>query len=63
MLILLVTLLVGILAGVLIFRNNQPKIERKLTQAEQEAERLRKAGRYLLDVLKGRDSDRDSDKK
>ena len=58
MLILLVTLLVGILAGVLIFRNNQPKIERKLTQAEQEAERLRKAGRYLLDVLKGRDSDK-----
>jgi uncharacterized membrane-anchored protein YhcB (DUF1043 family) len=63
MLVLLVTLLVGILAGVLIFRNNQPKIENKLTDAEQEAERLRKAGRYLLDVLKGRDSDRDSDKK
>jgi uncharacterized membrane-anchored protein YhcB (DUF1043 family) len=58
MLILLITLLVGVLAGVLIFRNNQPKIERKLTQAEQEAERLRKAGRYLLDVLKGRDSNK-----
>jgi uncharacterized membrane-anchored protein YhcB (DUF1043 family) len=58
MIIFLIALLLGIVAGVLIFRNNQPKIENKLTEAEQEAQRLRKAGRYLLDVLKGRDSDK-----
>jgi len=58
MIIFLISLLLGIVAGVLIFRNNQPKIENKLTEAEQEAQRLRKAGRYLLDVLKGRDSDK-----
>jgi len=63
MFIILITLFLGIVVGVLIFRNNHTKIENKLTDAEQEAQRLRKAGRYLLDVLKGRDSDRDSDKK
>ena len=63
MIIFLIALVLGIVAGVLIFRNNQPKIETKLTEAEKEAERLKKAGRYLLDALKGRDSDRDSDKK
>jgi uncharacterized membrane-anchored protein YhcB (DUF1043 family) len=63
MIIFLIALILGVVAGVLIFRNNHKKIENKLTEAEQEAQRLRKAGRYLLDVLKGRDSDRDSDKK
>jgi uncharacterized membrane-anchored protein YhcB (DUF1043 family) len=63
MIIFLIALVLGVVAGVLIFRNNHKKIENKLTEAEQEAQRLRKAGRYLLDVLKGRDSDRDSDKK
>jgi uncharacterized membrane-anchored protein YhcB (DUF1043 family) len=58
MIIFLIALLLGIVAGVLIFRNNHKKIENKLTEAEQEAQRLRKAGRYLLDVLKGRDSDK-----
>ena len=58
MLIFILTLVLGVVAGVVIFRNNQPKIERKLTDAEKEAERLKKAGRYLLDVLKGRDSDK-----
>ena len=58
MIIFLIALIFGVVAGVLIFRNNQPKIERKLTDAEKEAERLKKAGRYLLDVLKGRDSDK-----
>jgi hypothetical protein len=58
MVIILITLFLGIVAGVLIFRNNHKKIENKLTDAEQEAQRLRKAGRYLLDVLKGRDSDK-----
>jgi uncharacterized protein YxeA len=58
MVIILITLFLGVLAGVLIFRNNHTKIENKLTDAEQEAQRLRKAGRYLLDVLKGRDSDK-----
>jgi uncharacterized membrane-anchored protein YhcB (DUF1043 family) len=63
MIIFLIALILGVVAGVLIFRNNHKKIENKLTDAEQEAQRLKKAGRYLLDVLKGRDSDRDSDKK
>jgi uncharacterized membrane-anchored protein YhcB (DUF1043 family) len=63
MIIFLIALVLGVVAGVLVFRNNHKKIENKLTEAEQEAQRLRKAGRYLLDVLKGRDSDRDSDKK
>jgi uncharacterized membrane-anchored protein YhcB (DUF1043 family) len=63
MIIFLIALILGVVAGVLIFRNNHKKIENKLTEAEQEAQRLRKAGRYLLDVLKGRDSDSDSDKK
>jgi hypothetical protein len=63
MIIFLIALVLGVVAGVLVFRNNHTKIENKLTEAEQEAQRLRKAGRYLLDVLKGRDSDRDSDKK
>ena len=58
MLIFLIALILGVVAGVLIFRNNHKKIENKLTEAEQEAQRLRKAGRYLLDVLKGRDSDK-----
>jgi uncharacterized membrane-anchored protein YhcB (DUF1043 family) len=58
MIIFLIALILGVVAGVLIFRNNQPKIENKLTDAEQEAQRLKKAGRYLLDVLKGRDSDK-----
>ena len=57
MLIVLIALFIGIVAGVLIFRNNQAKIERNLTDAEKEAIRLKKAGRYLLDVLKGRNSD------
>ena len=57
MLIVLIALLIGIVAGALIFRNNQAKIERNLTDAEKEAIRLKKAGRYLLDVLKGRNSD------
>ena len=63
MIIFLIALVLGVVAGVVIFRNNHKKIENKLTDAEQEAQRLRKAGRYLLDVLKGRDSDSDSDKK
>ena len=58
MLIILLALILGVVAGVLIFRNNHNKIENKLTEAEKEAQRLRKAGRYLLDVLKGRDSDK-----
>jgi hypothetical protein len=58
MVVILITLVLGVVAGVLIFRNNHKKIETKLTDAEQEAQRLRKAGRYLLDVLKGRDSDK-----
>ncbi len=58
MIIFLIALVLGVVAGVLIFRNNHKKIETKLTEAEQEAQRLRKAGRYLLDVLKGRDSDK-----
>jgi hypothetical protein len=58
MLILILALILGVVGGVLIFRNNHNKIENKLTEAEQEAQRLRKAGRYLLDVLKGRDSDK-----
>ena len=58
MLIFILTLVLGVVAGVVIFRNNHTKIERKLTEAEKEAERLKKAGRYLLDVLKGRDSDK-----
>jgi len=58
MIIFLIALILGIVAGVLIFRNNHKKIENKLTEAEQEAQRLKKAGRYLLDVLKGRDSDK-----
>ena len=58
MLIFLLALILGVVAGVLVFRNNHKKIENKLTEAEQEAQRLRKAGRYLLDVLKGRDSDK-----
>jgi len=58
MIIFLIALVLGVVAGVLIFRNNHKKIENKLTEAEQEAQRLRKAGRYLLDVLKGRDSDK-----
>jgi uncharacterized membrane-anchored protein YhcB (DUF1043 family) len=58
MIIFLIAFLLGIVAGVLIFRNNHKKIENKLTDAEQEAQRLKKAGRYLLDVLKGRDSDK-----
>ena len=57
MLILISLFLLGILAGLLIFRNNQAKIERNLTDAEKETIRLKKAGRYLLDVLKGRNSD------
>ena len=57
MLIVLIALFIGIVAGVLIFRNNRAKIERNLTDAEKEAIRLKKAGRYLLDVLKGRNSD------
>ena len=57
MLIVFIALFIGIVAGVLIFRNNQAKIERNLTDAEKEAIRLKKAGRYLLDVLKGRNSD------
>jgi len=58
MIIFLIALVLGIVAGVLIFRNNHTKIETKLTEAEKEAERLKKAGRYLLDALKGRDSDK-----
>jgi len=58
MIIFLIALVLGVVAGVLVFRNNHKKIENKLTEAEQEAQRLRKAGRYLLDVLKGRDSDK-----
>ena len=58
MIIFLIALILGVVAGVLIFRNNHKKIENKLTDAEQEAQRLKKAGRYLLDVLKGRDSDK-----
>ena len=57
MLIVLIALFIGIVAGVLIFRNNQTKVERTLTDAEKETIRLKKAGRYLLDVLKGRNSD------
>ena len=57
MLIVFIALFIGIVAGVLIFRNNQAKIERNLTDAEKEAIRLKKAVRYLLDVLKGRNSD------
>ena len=57
MLILISLFLLGILAGLLIFRNNQTKVEQTLTDAEKEAIRLKKAGRYLLDVLKGRNSD------
>ena len=57
MLIVLIALFIGILAGLLIFRNNQTKVERTLTDAEKETIRLKKAGRYLLDVLKGRNSD------
>ena len=57
MLIVLIALFIGIVAGALIFRNNQTKVERTLTDAEKEAIRLKKAGRYLLDVLKGRNSD------
>ena len=57
MLIVFIAFFIGIVAGVLIFRNNQAKIERNLTDAEKEAIRLKKAGRYLLDVLKGRNSD------
>ena len=57
MLILISLFLLGIVAGALIFRNNQTKVERTLTDAEKEAIRLKKAGRYLLDVLKGRNSD------
>ena len=57
MLIFFIALFIGIVAGVLIFRNNRAKIERNLTDAEKEAIRLKKAGRYLLDVLKGRNSD------
>ena len=57
MLILISLFLLGILAGLLIFRNNQTKVERTLTDAEKETIRLKKAGRYLLDVLKGRNSD------
>ena len=57
MLILISLFLLGILAGLLIFRNNQTKVEQTLTDAEKETIRLKKAGRYLLDVLKGRNSD------
>ncbi len=57
MLIVLIAFFIGIVAGALIFRNNQTKVERTLTDAEKEAIRLKKAGRYLLDVLKGRNSD------
>ena len=57
MLIVFIAFFIGIVAGALIFRNNQTKVERTLTDAEKEAIRLKKAGRYLLDVLKGRNSD------
>ena len=57
MLIVLIAFFIGIVAGALIFRNNQTKVERTLTDAEKETIRLKKAGRYLLDVLKGRNSD------
>jgi uncharacterized membrane-anchored protein YhcB (DUF1043 family) len=57
MLIVFIAFFIGIVAGALIFRNNQTKVERTLTDAEKETIRLKKAGRYLLDVLKGRNSD------
>lgn len=54
LLTLLFGVVLGFIAGLLVFRNNKEKSEKVLTESEKEAIKLKKAGRYLLDVLKGR---------
>lgn len=54
LLTLLFGIVLGFIAGLLVFRNNKEKSEKVLTESEKEAIKLKKAGRYLLDVLKGR---------
>lgn len=54
LLTLLFGVVVGFIAGLLVFRNNKEKSEKILTESEKETLKLKKAGRYLLDVLKGR---------
>lgn len=54
LLTLLFGVVVGFIAGLFVFRNNKEKSEKILTESEKETLKLKKAGRYLLDVLKGR---------
>jgi F0F1-type ATP synthase assembly protein I len=46
----IITLLVGFVAGALVFRNNAKKAE----AAVEKADEIKLKGKYLLDVLKGR---------
>ncbi|CAB5238414.1 hypothetical protein UFOVP144_56 [uncultured Caudovirales phage] len=50
MIILLITFILGVLTGILLYRNNIKKSEKVINGAEE----VKAKGKFLLDILKGR---------